>query len=374
LAFIPGHNPKLRGYFRNHGVGMRIYTEQQGKSSVTYTEFEVQHRSSIAPSFEVTKQGFLKKIGTGLLGGQDIEVGDAAFDKIAIVKGHRESEIRGYFKSFDKKQVVRRLLGRYQRVTITGEKIVLSIPQRIMDKNRMVRILDELVDTSEVLAKVEPAKETVPPPLPQAPPQTKLEPPKPKPKPQPKREPEVKEITAPVEVSAPKEKTAPVAVKPKVKTAPVSVRAALTDAENERVNSIKSESQYYQLSELIVLSRLAPEDEELNHYQQSKRFAEEFAGREIDWKLNISRTSQPTTDRHFGVQPGVIGEAEIGGIQVVVRGVDLAAGNQRVRGELVKYDSFSQTLYIDAGAPESSARGYSSGIRITEIVPYASRI
>ena len=82
----------MSGELRGFRVKIDTYSQSHGKSSTTYTRFDVSFPASLGLGLKLTAEGFFSGIAKRL-GSQDIEVGDAAFDPGVLVKGRNEAGV-----------------------------------------------------------------------------------------------------------------------------------------------------------------------------------------------------------------------------------------------------------------------------------------
>ena len=78
-------SPTVTGSYRGYQVYLYTYTSGSGKNKTTYTSFIAYTGIGNRSHLQISKEGFLSKIGKAL-GFQDIQVGDQAFDEAFIVK------------------------------------------------------------------------------------------------------------------------------------------------------------------------------------------------------------------------------------------------------------------------------------------------
>jgi hypothetical protein len=83
---------QMSGAIQGFRVRIDTYSQSHGKSSTTYTRFDVSFPASLGLGLKLTAEGFFSGIAKRL-GSQDIEVGDAAFDPGVLVKGHNEAGV-----------------------------------------------------------------------------------------------------------------------------------------------------------------------------------------------------------------------------------------------------------------------------------------
>lgn len=84
-SFLSYRGPSIDVPYRDALVHIDSYTQKNGETSTTYTRFRASFLLPSGPTFKVYKENFLSPIGR-LFGFQDIELGDAAFDRKYIVR------------------------------------------------------------------------------------------------------------------------------------------------------------------------------------------------------------------------------------------------------------------------------------------------
>lgn len=99
LAFEPGGllgAPRVRGAYRGHSLLVDTYTVHHGKSSTTYTRIALGLNRPGGLSLTLYNEGVFSQLGK-LLGGQDIQTGDAELDRRFIIRGQPEQALRTLF-------------------------------------------------------------------------------------------------------------------------------------------------------------------------------------------------------------------------------------------------------------------------------------
>lgn len=87
ITWISSPMPMLQGEFK--GRKMHVHTERRrtGKHTYYYTILTMYAPGTNTFTFRLLKEGFFQKIGK-MLGGQDIQTGDADFDKMFMLKSN----------------------------------------------------------------------------------------------------------------------------------------------------------------------------------------------------------------------------------------------------------------------------------------------
>lgn len=121
--------------------------------------------------------------------------------------------------------------------------------------------------------------------------------------------------------------------------------------------------------------------EEPSNYEATKQFDKLLKGEKVNWHAKLEKFSPGSSDRNFGVsRGGWIAHIELPDHQDLK--VKYHISDQRkqtlerqttdsvwVEGKLLKFDSFTDTLYIDSGEEKKSNRTYKSNI-----VSYADKM
>lgn len=86
-------------------ITLDVYTESHGESSATYTRIRAPYVNPSGFRFSVYRRGLFSDLGK-LLGLQDIEIGDPAFDEAFIVKGNKPDQVRELLASPQIRQLI----------------------------------------------------------------------------------------------------------------------------------------------------------------------------------------------------------------------------------------------------------------------------
>ena len=82
-----GQGPIMLLPYKNWQIIMDYFVVSTGQSAITYTRVRTAFKNNSDFEFKVSKEGVFSKIGKAL-GGQDIPIGDEAFDSQYIVKSN----------------------------------------------------------------------------------------------------------------------------------------------------------------------------------------------------------------------------------------------------------------------------------------------
>lgn len=115
---------RIRGREDGEAVAIYAVSRGSGRSRTTYTVVEMSVHPRDGGSFAITNEGFLSKLGQGVLGLSDIQSGDAEFDAKAKIKGQDEAGLRRLLESSEARRAIASALDAYRGISITNEKIV----------------------------------------------------------------------------------------------------------------------------------------------------------------------------------------------------------------------------------------------------------
>lgn len=108
--FVPGgflKDSKVRLRYRQWTFTLDLQTESSGENSVIYTRLRAPYMNRGGFRFTIYRKGFFSNLGK-LLGMQDIEIGEAAFDEAFIIKGTDENPLRSLLADRRIRQLIER--------------------------------------------------------------------------------------------------------------------------------------------------------------------------------------------------------------------------------------------------------------------------
>ncbi|MDF1754297.1 MAG: hypothetical protein P1U89_16045 [Verrucomicrobiales bacterium] len=377
LTYFNTGKPQLTGRFENRTVKVKVYSVGHGKGGQLYTGFEVEYHQMFHADFQLTRQGFLENV-VALVGGQDIETGHTDFDSVVVVKGRDEEAVKRFFRSKRARNTCLNLFrkSRYSKVQITNRKISASLPGNQLSTYEIRSTLNYLLGIVSVLEETEAqlrsdSAKTLPPPLPLR-----------------KEKPTVPEEVT-VLPSGPEREVATF----------VEPELSLTEWEDS-VEIIPDEVAENQAPGPVALTNhsgisvreVADQifESKQGKYQSIKCFEDWFHGEDVLWQGELSALVPASTDRNFSRDSGWIAvcdfgkfpgmESGVGTLQVKYRiGAERAekikhSGSQKVEieGRLLKFDPFTNTLYVDSEDPIGSPEAYSKNP--VSFVTYAERM
>lgn len=111
---VPFETMKVLTRHLNWTITLETFRELIGENFQTYTRMRVPFVNKNGICFTIYRQGFFSKLGK-LFGMQDVDVGDAAFDKAFVIKGNDESALRLLFAN----ETIRRLIEQQPKIYLT---------------------------------------------------------------------------------------------------------------------------------------------------------------------------------------------------------------------------------------------------------------
>lgn len=111
---VPLETMKIVIRHRNWTITFETFRELMGENYQTYTRIRAPFVNKNGFRFTIYRKGFFSKFGK-LFGMQDVDVGDAAFDKAFVIKGNDESALRLLFAN----EAIRRLIEQQPKCHLT---------------------------------------------------------------------------------------------------------------------------------------------------------------------------------------------------------------------------------------------------------------
>lgn len=369
LNYLDRSEPALTGKFNDHSVRVKVYTESHGKTSQTYTGFQIELERAIKVDFQLGRQGLMQSM-IGMIGGTDIQVGHSEFDKAIVVKGRDEKAVQAFFQSDRARNGCLTLFrkSRYSKVKITNNAVEVSISGKLMHSAEVKPVLNQLLSIV-LLLEDEGAGTTkkLPPPLPKK-----------------KEKKEKKKIKLVVpeewhEANEPIEpEPRPVQETPPAEVVSEAVEEPAIDPEPEPAVEVFTPVPDNAVSIDFVADSLF--EEKLGKYQAGKLFDELFKGEEIVWRGELKSIEHSSSDRFYSRDSGWIAIVDTGlnrskikyriGQERMEALKSKNPGTIEIKGSLVKFDPFTATLYVDSGEPGESPE-LATG---TKIISYAERM
>lgn len=160
--------------YLNHKIIFDCYIHYQvvrGASFETaFTRVRLEFRSPDELKFRLTSQGFIDKVGK-LLGAQDIQIGDSAFDNKFMIKGNDEFKIRTILSNQNIKQILSlqkdiqiQILdkeGIFDEPIQKGYSMLYYISENVVDEieqlNSLLKLYQALIDQLTKTGSMKPA-------------------------------------------------------------------------------------------------------------------------------------------------------------------------------------------------------------------------
>lgn len=148
-AFLQGR--RIDGKYKGQWIQIDTFRRGSGKSSTTYTRYEVAFADSLNLGLHLSRQGFFSQVWT-FLGGQDILTGDEEFDLAIVVRGHDDDEIRRFLTPARKDRIYT-LLSEFQECTIDDNKIQCCLRGVEKSSARLISIIQQMTNTARYLGR-----------------------------------------------------------------------------------------------------------------------------------------------------------------------------------------------------------------------------
>jgi len=152
FAFVPGTirgGPTISGNIDGHPGEIRSYTKSSGKNSSRYTRYSVGF-PAIGVGLRLSRQSGLGQF-LKVLGSQDIEIGDPAFDKAFIVQANDPRAVRAVLTS-GITMTLNRLIAVHPQVVVMDDRIVIDHQATVRDAEVLVSTIRRLSSAATVLA------------------------------------------------------------------------------------------------------------------------------------------------------------------------------------------------------------------------------
>jgi hypothetical protein len=138
-------------------ITLDAYTESSGETSQTYTRMRAPYVNQDGFRFTIYRKGFFSELGK-LLGTQDIEIGEPAFDDAFIIQGTDESKVQDLFGN----RKIRDLIEQQPRIHLTvrddegwfGTKFPEGVDELYFRAPGVVKDLQQLKALYELFAEV----------------------------------------------------------------------------------------------------------------------------------------------------------------------------------------------------------------------------
>lgn len=135
--------PKVTGKYKGFDYVLEIITEGDGESSTTYTLMTMNVPGPPGYNLQVYPEGLLSKVGK-MLGAQDIQIGNKAFDDTFMIKSKTPDKIDKLLT----RDVQRKMLygPHLINISLSGNKLVNKIPNVITEPQDLLYLTDLMYD------------------------------------------------------------------------------------------------------------------------------------------------------------------------------------------------------------------------------------
>lgn len=135
------------------GWTITLDTYFSAASKVEYTRMRAKLPIQADFRFLITREGLLSEIAK-LFGAQDIQIGDAEFDKLFMIKGNNEKLIKAMLQNAKIRQL---LLGQPEvHFALTPEnELLFAVPVIIKDLYRLKQLFELFTETLEFLCETD---------------------------------------------------------------------------------------------------------------------------------------------------------------------------------------------------------------------------
>jgi hypothetical protein len=141
--------PEVRGDFEGRAVKLWTYTVRHGRSSTRYTTMQMSLKNPSNYKLSIRRQTGLDGIGKAL-GMQDIEIGDAEFDREFVIKSTPETVAKALFGGGS---MVREAVRRVPRggIEINGATMIYKQTNLLTDSEALYNILNSLREIANAI-------------------------------------------------------------------------------------------------------------------------------------------------------------------------------------------------------------------------------
>ena len=140
--FIEGglfRTSKVQAHINDSAVVLDSYSVSSGDSSTTYTRIRAPFQNKDGFQFTLFRTGLVSKIDKAL-GAQDIEIGDADFDRDFTIQSNNESKVRALFASLSIRQLIQ--AQRSIRLRLKENELHFEVQGIIKDLERLKSLFE----------------------------------------------------------------------------------------------------------------------------------------------------------------------------------------------------------------------------------------
>ncbi len=134
----------VRARLREWTVTLDTYSVPSGNSSTTYTRMRAPLQNMDGFQFLIFRTGLISKLDKAL-GSQDIEIGDAEFDRRFTIQGNNESKVRALFSNQRLRQLVQEQ--RSIRLGVKDNELRFETQGVIKDIERLKSLIELFKET-----------------------------------------------------------------------------------------------------------------------------------------------------------------------------------------------------------------------------------
>ena len=142
--------PRLNGLVSDRVVSVHTFQSSSGNNQQRYTRFEVTY-PSIGLGLELSRQTKVSGFFRRMVGMQDVEIGDPAFDDAFVVKASDPHRL-AVFLSGQRRTTLSRLLATYPTMKVTDTSVRVDVRKMIRDPEVLVSTVRRLVGVAQILS------------------------------------------------------------------------------------------------------------------------------------------------------------------------------------------------------------------------------
>lgn len=143
-------NPRIDGLLSGHRASVHTFTTGGGNNQQRYTRFEVGY-PSLNLGLELSRQtkvgGFFRR----MVGMQDVEIGDAAFDDAFVIKAGDPNRL-AVFLTGQRRSTLARLLATFPTLKATDTSVRVDVRKVVRDPDVIVSTVRRLVGVAQSLS------------------------------------------------------------------------------------------------------------------------------------------------------------------------------------------------------------------------------
>lgn len=160
LNYVPGSwfkSGRIHGELDRIPVEIDTFSRSAGQSKQTFTRYRVHFPEALGLGLKLQNEGFLASVGR-FFGAQDIEVGDATFDKAVVVKGAQPEAVRA-FLTLSRRHAIQRLFSALNGAKIDDNGMLFEKRGLETQAGNLARHIRRMVNVAHDLVEVpEPAR------------------------------------------------------------------------------------------------------------------------------------------------------------------------------------------------------------------------